>query len=278
MRHFMIDNPSAIWGKMNVEERLLVSSFAPVYVLNLARSAQRWDDVKTSADQFGIELRRIEAVEGKLLKDDELGNFDVAGFRHRHGKIAMPAEIGCYFSHIKALEAIIAAPESYAVIVEDDVRFTSDFLSFILDATKVQGWDIIKLINHRMAAYREFGAVNSSYSIGRCLHGPLGSSAAYLVTREGARKLLAAIKPMSLPYDVALERGWSGDYELFTTNRPVVAFSDIAISTIAQGRGAYAKTRLPAYKRMSTLVFRGSDYIKRIAYALRSKRLRGEAK
>lgn len=278
MRHFMIDNATAIWGKMIVEERLLVRGFVPVYVLNLARSAQRWDDVKTSADQFGIELRRIEAVEGKLLKDSELGNFDAAGFRHRHGKIAMPAEIGCYFSHIKALEAIIAAPESYAVIVEDDVRFTSDFLPFVLDATKLQGWDIIKLINHRIAAYREFGAVNARYTIGRCLHGPLGSSAAYIVTKQGAKKLLAAIKPMSLPYDVALERGWSGDYALFTTKLPVVEFSDIAISTIAQGRDAYAKTRLPAYKRMSTLIFRATDYVKRIAYALRSKRLSVEVK
>lgn len=261
-------------GQMNIQERALVNNSVPVYVVNLARSAQRWNDLKASADQFGIQLRRVEAVEGKLLKGADLGNFNEAGFRRRHGKIALPAEIGCYFSHIKALEAIVAAPEAFAVIVEDDVRFTADFLPFVRDATRLQGWDVIKLINHRIAAYRDFSAVNAQYSIGRCLHGPLGSSAGYVLTRSGAEKLLAAIKPMSLPYDIALERGWSGDYELFLTNRPVIEFSDTAISTIVQGRVTYAKKRLPVYKRVSTLIFRATDYVKRIAYALRLKRLR----
>ncbi|MCX2695936.1 MULTISPECIES: glycosyltransferase family 25 protein [Ochrobactrum] len=250
-----------------------MSSSVPVYVINLARSSQRWDDVKQSADQFGIELRRVEAVEGKQLKADELGNFDEAGFRRRHGKIALPAEIGCYFSHIKALETIAAAPEAYAVIAEDDVLFTPDFLPFISSVSKLQGWDVIKLVNHRTAAYRRFNQVEGGNSIGRCLHGPLGSSAAYLVTRNGAIKLLEAIKPMSLPYDVALERGWAGDYEFFLTEQPLVALRQVGLSTIADGRNTYAKARLPAYKRLSTLLFRTTDYIRRIAYALRIKRL-----
>lgn len=250
-----------------------MSSSVPVYVINLARSSQRWDDVKASADQFGIELRRVEAVEGKLLKADELSDFDEAGFRRRHGKIALPAEIGCYFSHIKALETIIADHEAFAVIVEDDVLFTPDFLPFISSVTKLHGWDVIKLVNHRTAAYRRFGQVEGGNSIGRCLHGPLGSSAAYLVTRKGAIKLLDALKPMSLPYDVALERGWAGDYELFLTEQPLVELPRVALSTIADGRDIYAKARLPVYKRVCTLLFRITDYIKRIAYALRIKRV-----
>ncbi|WP_247875227.1 glycosyltransferase family 25 protein [Ochrobactrum sp. Marseille-Q0166] len=261
-------------GQKYFEENLRLSNSVPVYVINLARSFQRWEALKASAEQFGIELRRVEAVEGKLLKEHELANLDEASFRRRHGKIVLPAEIGCYFSHIKALEAIIAAAEPYAVIVEDDVRFTSDFLPFINGAIKLQGWDVIKLINHRMAAFRSFGAVIGRFSIGRSLHGPLGSSAAYLLTKDGARKLLAAIKPMSLPYDVAMERGWDGGYELFTTNIPPVEFSDVAVSTIAEGRGTYAKTRLPPYKRITTLFFRATDYMKRIAYALKVKRLK----
>lgn len=261
-------------GQKDFKESWRVSNSVPVYVINLARSYQRWEDLKISAEQFGIGLRRIEAVEGKLLKDDELGNLDAAGFRRRHGKMVLPAEIGCYFSHIKALEVIVASTDPYAVIVEDDVRFTEDFLPFINGAIKLRGWDVIKLVNHRMAAFRSFGAVIGRFTIGRSLHGPLGSSAAYLLTKDGARKLLAAVKPMSLPYDVAMERGWAGHYELFTTDQPLVEFSDVAVSTIADGRGTYAKTRLPPYKRISTLFFRATDYIKRIAYASKVKRLK----
>ncbi|KAA9370551.1 glycosyltransferase family 25 protein [Ochrobactrum quorumnocens] len=245
-----------------------MANSVPVYVINLARSQDRWDALRASANKFSVDVHRVEAVEGKLLTDDELVGFDDAGFRRRHGKIAMPAEIGCYFSHIRALAAIIAADEPFAVIVEDDVEFTPEFTPFITKACRLKGWDVIKLVNHRTAAFRGFRSIDKCFSIGRCLHGPSGSSAAYIVTLDGARRLLSAIKPMSLPYDVALERGWAGDYEIFTTDKPVVALSNVAISTIAQGRKGYAKTRLPTYKRLSTLFFRATDYVRRIAYAL----------
>jgi len=241
----------------------------PVYVINLDRSRDRWERLQESAKAFSIDLRRVEAVEGKLLTPDELGDFDEAGFRRCHGKIAMPAEIGCYFSHIRALDIIAKAPEPFAVLVEDDVVFTPSFAPFIEELTKLNGWDAVKLVNHRTAAFRSFRQVDNDFAIGRCLHGPLGSSAAYALTREGAGKLSEAIRPMRVPYDVALERGWAGDYEIFTTDRPVVHFSDIAISTIVTGRADYAKKRLPAYKRLTTLLFRTTEYIRRIAYALR---------
>lgn len=248
----------------------------PVYVINLERSRDRWESVKASAESFGLDVRRVEAVEGARLSGAELADFDEAGFRRNHGKIVMPAEIGCYFSHIRALSIIAAAPEPFAVIIEDDVLFTPEYLPFVEKATRLAGWDVVKLVNHRTAAFRAFRDVGGNFSIGRCLHGPLGSSAAYIVTREGAAKLLAAVRPMRVPYDVALERGWAGGYEIFTADRPVVALSDAAVSTIAQGRSAYAKKRLPAYKRFGTLLFRATDYVRRIAYALRPARLKEE--
>ncbi|WP_343313796.1 glycosyltransferase family 25 protein [Brucella sp. BE17] len=248
-----------------MSERLSI----PVYVINLDRSRDRWERLQESAKAFSIDLRRVEAVEGKLLTPDELGDFDDAGFRRCHGKIAMPAEIGCYFSHIRALDIIADAPEPFAVLVEDDVVFTPSFVPFIEKLTKLVGWDAVKLVNHRTSAFRSFRQVNNDFTIGRCLHGPLGSSAAYALTRKGAGKLVEAIRPMRVPYDIALERGWAGNYEIFTTDQPVVQFSDIAVSTIVTGRADYAKKRLPAYKRLTTLFFRATEYIRRIIYALR---------
>lgn len=170
--------------------------------------------MKSNAETFSINLRRVEAVEGGLLKPDEVDNFDEVGFRRCHGKIALPAEIGCYFSHIRALENIVITEEPFAVIVEDDVVFGSGFLPFIVKLTGFSGWDVVKLVNHRTAAFRPFiRDVDNGISIGRCLHGPMGSSAAYVVTLEGARKLLGALRHMRLPFDVALERGWAGSYE-----------------------------------------------------------------
>ncbi|MFQ0814342.1 glycosyl transferase [Brucella anthropi] len=244
----------------------------PVYVINLARSRDRWDRLKSNADALSIDLRRVEAVEGKLLSPEELANFDEARFRRWHGKVALPAEIGCYFSHIRALEMIADAPEPFAVIVEDDVLLAPAFSASVKQMTYIQGWDVIKLVNHRLSAFRPFLRVNDQITVGRCLHGPMGSAAAYLVTRQAAKKLSNAIRTMRLPYDVELERGWSGGHEIFTTNMPLVSFSDTE-STITPSRFIYAKARLPIYKRMSTLVFRATDYVRRIAYGLNKKGL-----
>lgn len=251
-----------------------MASSVPVYVINLARSQNRWDALRASANEFSVDVRRVEAVEGKLLADDELADFDEAGFRRKHGKIALPAEIGCYFSHIRALETIIAENEPFAVIVEDDIEFTPNFLPLVSKVTELHGWDAIKLVNHRVAAFRPFMKVGDKFSIGRCLHGPLGSAAAYIVTLEGAQKLLSAIRIMSLPFDVELERGWARNYEIFTLNQSIVVLSKATASTIAQGREAYAVKRLPIYKRIGTLLFRTTDYMRRIAYALRRNSLK----
>lgn len=228
---------------------------------------------EVNADALSIDLRRVEAIEGKLLSPEELAHFDDAGFRRWHGKVALPAEIGCYFSHIRALEAIADAPEPFAVIVEDDVVLPPAFSASVEQMTHIQGWDVIKLVNHRLSAFRSFLQVNDEIAVGRSLHGPMGSAAAYLVTRQAARKLSNSIRTMHLPYDVELERGWSKGHEIFTTNVPLVSFS-VTESTIAQGRSAYAKARLPMYKRISTLGFRATDYVRQIAYALNRKSLK----
>ncbi|MGV8248402.1 hypothetical protein, partial [Pseudomonas aeruginosa] len=93
----------------------------------------------------------------------------------------------------------------------------------------------------------------------------MGSSAAYVVTREGAWKLVGALRRMRLPLEVALERGWAGGYEIFTTDKPLVSFAEDTVSTIAQGRRAYVSRRLPPYKRLMTLLFRATEYVRRIA-------------
>lgn len=248
----------------------------PVYAINLERSKDRWLMLQKNAQDFGLELRRINAVEGRVLQRDELGDLDEASFRLLHGKMVMSAEIGCYFSHLEALRTIASSPEPFAVIIEDDVVLTPEFQPFIASLTKLRGWDAVKLVNHRVAAFRSFFHVDRGFDIGRCLHGPLGSSAAYVVTRQGAAKLLAALTPMKLPYDVALERGWAGDYQIFTTREPVVSLSSAVLSTIVESRSTYARSRLPVWKRLGTLCFRATDYIRRIFYACRRIDIRKE--
>lgn len=246
----------------------------PVFVINLDRSADRLKAIVDSAGEFGIAVERIPAVDGSRLDPDQPVPVDHKTFERIHGKRILPGEIGCYLSHLKALETIAGRDEPYAVIIEDDVRFTEDFGRFIHDLGRWEGWDAVKLVNHRTQGFVGHARVNEAFRIGRCVHGPCGSAAAYVVTKAGAARLRDELNPMILPYDVALERGWAGKgYAVFSTDRALVKLARIDESTIATTSSDYKKVTFPPYKRLGTLAFRAYDYLNRLTYAFQRKTL-----
>lgn len=242
----------------------------PVYALNLDRSKDRWDSLLAHAQEVGVAVQRVPAVDGKLLRPEDKKNFDDAGFRRDHGKIASAAEIGCYLSHMKALQIIASGDAVGGVIIEDDIRFSDAFLPAVEAAMALQGWDVIKLIHNRLVGFRPVEQLTADVAIGRTTHGPLGNAGAYIVSKEGAAKLLRALQIMHLPFDVALERGWTGNYNFFTASRAVVSNPNESASTISEGGAdSYAKAKLPTYKRITTLFFRVRDYLNRMIYSFK---------
>lgn len=239
----------------------------PVYIINLARSTERFEAVSAHAKAIALNYQRINAIDGVSIDINNCPTISETRFKLCHGKNILPGEAGCYLSHLDALKIVTEGNEPYAIIVEDDVVFPANFTKNITDICSINGWDIIKLANHRHKFFNKYMDVNSHVSIGRFLHGPLGSSAAYIITRAGAAKLLDRLTPMYLPFDVALERGWSG-YQIFSTNKNLIEYGAASESTITQGRTSYKKSRLPVWKRIGTLFFRISDYIRRVIYSL----------
>lgn len=246
----------------------------PVYVLNLDRSKDRWDSLQSHAQEAGVEVLRVPAVDGKLLRPEEKRNFDDAGFRRDHGKIASMAEIGCYLSHLKALELIAKGDAPAGVIIEDDIRFSDAFVPAVEAAMALQGWDVIKLIHNRLVGFRPVQKLTDDVAIGRTTHGPLGNAGAYIVSKDGAAKLLQALQIMHLPYDVALERGWAGSYDFFTASRAVVSNANESASTISEDVRTYARAKLPKHKRIGTLCFRIKDYLSRMFYSFKKTDIR----
>lgn len=239
----------------------------PVYVLNLDRSPDRLVAVQRSAAEFGIEVIRVAAVDGSALTPQQEAEIDMRRFERFCGKKVLAAEIGCYLSHLKALEIIADGADDFAVIIEDDVQFTSDFAAFLSDLGGTKGWDLVKLVNHRTSGFIKYLSMGENFALGRCLHGSLGSSAAYAVRREAAKNLLKSLRPMVVPVDVELERGWANGAAVFTTDKPVVRLSAVA-STIVVRNVSYKAMKFPFYRRIGTLIYRASEYARRIAYAL----------
>jgi len=104
--------------------------------------------------------------------------------------------------------------------------------------------------------------------VGRCLFGPQGSTACYLVTRNGAKKIVKSLKVMSLPWDVAVERGWDMRLSIVSTRTNVAGFSQLQRTTMVGWRRDYRAAKSAGWRRLPAHLFRTLDFFRRIAYVL----------
>ena len=241
----------------------------PVYLINIDRAVERLAEIRQQSNEFGFTFERIDGVDGSLIAREQWVDVDHARFQRRHGRTILPGEYGCYQSHLMALRRFLESGGEMALIIEDDVALDGDFLAravAIKEAAPTA--DLIKLVNHRWNGFRVTASSRNGDVIGRCLFGPQGSTACYFVTRKGAEKIVKSLAVMSLPWDVAIERGWDMQASIFTTRTNIVGFSRLQRSTMIGWRRDYRAAKSPAWRRVPAHVFRTVDFFRRIAYIL----------
>ena len=238
----------------------------PIFAINLDSESDRWDDLSANTKSVGLDVQRVPAVDGRQIAPSDWDKFDALSARKQNGREILPAEYGCYQSHLLALETFLADGNPYGLIIEDDVAFdenTSRRIEAILAA--VPDFDLIKLTNHRTKLFIRATKTSLGDEIGRTLYGPQGSTAAYLVTRDGARKLVSQLAIMKLPWDAAVERFWDSNLKVYSSRQNVLNFApSSAVSSIAGPSGSYKAGRFPWWKRLNTASFRMKDQFLRL--------------
>ncbi|TXH84374.1 MAG: glycosyltransferase family 25 protein [Rhizobium sp.] len=241
----------------------------PVYLINIDRATDRLAEIQRQGDEFGFRFVRIDGVDGALIPRDQWADVDHDRFQRRHGRTILPGEYGCYRSHLMALRRFLASGEEMAVIIEDDVALDAEFLSRTLAAKAAAPTaDLIKLVNHRWGGFHARARSSQGDILGRCLFGPQGSTACYLVTRNGAEKIVKSLAIMSLPWDVAVERGWDMQMSIFSTRTNVAGFSRLQKNTMIGWRRDYRAAKSSPWRRIPAHIFRTADFFRRIAYVL----------
>lgn len=243
-----------------------------IYVINLERSASRWERISAQAGEMGLDVIRVLALDGATVKPEDWIDADQRQFRQMHGRTMLPGEYGCYRSHLMALQQFAdrddAAP--IALVVEDDIDLQADLVERALalhNALPQAG--VVKLFNHRTRGFRPKVVSALGNAVGRCLHGPQGSAACYFVTQPAARKLVASLAVMKLPYDIAIERGWDSGVPTYTVRDNLTSLGPLYRQTAIAHVAQYRKTKTTRLRRLSTHLFRARDYVCRLAYAYR---------
>ena len=160
-----------------------------IYLINLDRDASRLAHMRDQLN--GVAFERISAVDGSSLPPITKG---LTRF-----------ELACLESHRIAWRQLLSGPEDCACIVEDDLHIWPGFAALTESASWIpSGTHSIKLDTYlQKVELGEKQAAVGKRHIAR-LYSRHQSSAAYILTREGAARYLELTASASLPADYAL--------------------------------------------------------------------------
>lgn len=177
-----------------------------ILVINLDRSPDRLGHMHSVFAERGLSFERVAAVDAHDLGEEEIA-------RWRQGVpsfyVLGAGEVGCFLSHRKCWQIAAASREPFTVICEDDI-----FLGRNADAILGRhdwiptGAGIVKLevIRQKVLLGRQPVVWVEGRSVHRLLRDFAGSGC-YVVSREGAARLLVATTSFCDPVDQYLFHG-----------------------------------------------------------------------
>jgi len=224
----------------------------------LRRGEEAWlgvdKDSKTLLPVLYINLdqdkdRRAHILETLAQDDDNLRLMRVAALEP---PIALPGaafadtlsvgEIGCYASHMKAWDALLASRSQFAVVLEDDARVPPNLADLVQEMIAVlpKHWDLVHLYDREEYPARPLGAVGTQHELVRYSRVP-GGCVAYLISRSGARKLRRR-ELRSWPLDTDFRRPWHFDLDSYGI-RPALIDHDNDFTSAILKRGPRSRRR-----------------------------------
>ncbi|MEY4654235.1 MAG: hypothetical protein RI884_2816 [Pseudomonadota bacterium] len=175
-------------------------------VINMDSAPDRLAHMQDQLRAAGLTHQRIAGVDGSRLQRPH-PDFSERAYRHLHGRHWAPRELGCYLSHIKALQTFLDSDAHYALILEDDVRIDPNIQQVLQAALAHRAhWNMLRLSTVNSGKWwsvRRLGAANLAV----CLTREKGAGG-YLVDRIAAKKMVERLLPMRLAWDIAFDLEW----------------------------------------------------------------------
>ncbi len=242
---------------VDVDKEMLLSRCG-IYLINLDRSTDRLLSAEKHFNAVGLPFERIVAIDANK-EDLSAYPIDRKIFQRTHGRATIrPGEIGCYFSHLKALRAFLASDREFGVVCEDDVLPQVQLSTVLEDLlTFSHEWDIVSLFHfHRGGPL----VVRRAKEFAMNVHiAHISSAAAYFLSRQAAETLVSYLEVMRACIDHSLYESWKHGLRLRSvTPMPVNLAAQAHQSTIniESGKKPSIFFRLPTLLNRSYVAIR----------------------
>ncbi|WP_157020163.1 glycosyltransferase family 25 protein [Mesorhizobium xinjiangense] len=170
-----------------------------IFLINLDRAPERLERMTCVLDELDLAFTRIAATDGRTLSTTELDHWVD---RNADRRLA-PGEVACFLSHRRCWQRIVDEGLPYAVVLEDDLHFGLDAELVLGDASWIPpGTDVVK-IETKLDPTQIDKAVTAAVGE-RTLHKLRDKhvgGGAYIVSSEGAQRLLQMSQSLSNPVD-----------------------------------------------------------------------------
>jgi glycosyl transferase family 25 len=215
-----------------------------IYLINLDRAPERFARMDTLLSALDLPFRRIAAVDGKAILPQAMSEI----VRAAPGHEPTPEQVGCFLSHRLAWEAIACGSARYGLILEDDIVFAKNFAALLPRIPLADGADIIRLEGWPGSVWTKppVKKLDLGYALYRLDWDTCGT-AAYLISKKCAARLLAAARYYTLPIDNMLFNRMSPLYTGLTTfaAAPAACYQHAFWDGAAQGGGYLASSIVP---------------------------------
>jgi len=184
------------------------------FAINLDRSPERWAEIERQFGDMPWPLHRVRAVDARepeavlAVRGQSMASPpNGIGPNLLRYRIFTLVEEACFASHILALKAFLAGEHHYAVILEDDAMPAEASGAALVAALQKLtsggvAFDIVKIEGNRRPGRRwalrvaDLGRAKLVRSLR-----PSSGGAAYMVTRDAARRLIERAGALPLPVD-----------------------------------------------------------------------------
>lgn len=159
-----------------------------------------------------LPAERVPGVEGLNVPRQFRGFFFEGDKLHSKLK---PGEVGCYASHLVAMQLIVERGLDCALILEDDAILPTDTAKIIADiiTTVPRGWDLVHFCRDSNRAVKIIAGLVDDRHLVRFSRVP-ETTTGYLISRSGAEKFLKPIKRY-WPIDTDFRQPWHFGLEIY---------------------------------------------------------------
>jgi glycosyl transferase family 25 len=187
-----------------------------LFVINLASSILRFEQVKQRLSELDLDFERFDAVDGRKVPHPLFDRYDDS-LRKRYRRTEMSAgEKGCFASHFLLWEKSVALNEPI-IVMEDDVVIDDSFVESVhLAENIIEDIPYLRLAGTSLkkSPYQHLGKVGS-FELTDHERGPTGTLC-YVIHPHAAKKLIDGAAHWFLAVDDYMDRYWEHGVDCFS--------------------------------------------------------------